>query len=230
MFGEAKHINPRYAPDGRSLSFISDQDGFSDIYQHTFSDGEIRRITRLQTGVAGVSAMSPAISVAREAGTLIYSVFDDFEFHIYSLQSNEVDAEGETVTASVGAKPGRLLSPALQNQVSTVAQYLSDPLSALVPDGAFLAEGTQNYKPIFSMDFTGQPNMGIGTDRFATYSAGGVPAAMEAQSGSRASWKIRPPSMLPCEFSQGDRRTLQGRVSRSPTTDVQYKVWHPLRN
>ena len=176
MFGDAKHINPRYAPDGRSLYFISDQDGFSDIYQHTFSDGEIRRITRLQTGVAGVSAMSPAISVAREAGTLIYSVFDDFEFHIYSLQSSEVDAESEAVTATTGAKPGRLLSPALEDHVSTVARYLSDPMEALVPDGTFLAGGTQNYKPIFSMDFTGQPNMGIGTDRFNTYSAGGATA------------------------------------------------------
>ena len=174
VFENAKHINPRYAPDGRSLYFISDQDGFSDIYQYTLSDGEIRRITRLQTGVTGTSAMSPAISVARDAGTLIYSVFDDFEFHIYSLQSNEVDAEGREVTAASGPRPGRLLSPALPDKVSRVAGYLADPVSVLVPDGTLLAEGTQAYKPIFSMDFTGQPDMGSGTDRFATYSAGGA--------------------------------------------------------
>ena len=37
VFGEVKHINPQYAPDGRSLYFVSDQDGFSDIYQYTFA-------------------------------------------------------------------------------------------------------------------------------------------------------------------------------------------------
>ena len=176
VFGATKHINPRYAPDGRSLYFISDQDGFSDIYQYTFDDAEVRRITRLQTGVSGVSAMSPAISVAREAGTIVYSVFDDFEFHVYSLQSSEADAGGEVITASPDAQPGRILYPGVPVQVSRVAQYLSDPESSLVPNGTYLAAGTKNYKPVFSMDFTGQPNMGVGTDRFTAYSAGGATA------------------------------------------------------
>ena len=149
VFGAAKHINPQYSPDGRSLYFVSDQDGFSDIYQHTFDSGEVRRITRLQTGVSGVSAMSPAISVARDAGTLVYSVFDDFEFHVYSLQSNEVDAEGETVTASSGPKLGRFLSPGLPTMAGRVASYLSDPQLALVPAGTYLSDGTTDYKPVF---------------------------------------------------------------------------------
>ncbi len=176
VFGATKHINPRYAPDGRSLYFVSDQDGFSDIYQYTFDSGEIRRITRLQTGVSGVSAMSPTISVAREAGTIVYSVFDDFEFHVYSLQSSEADAGGEVITASSGAQPGRILSPGVPVVMSRVAEYLSDPESTLVPNGTYLAEGIKDYKPVFSMDFTGQPDMGVGTDRFTAYSAGGATA------------------------------------------------------
>ena len=176
VFGAAKHINPRYAPDGRSLYFVSDQDGFSDIYQYTFDDEDLRRITHLQTGVSGVSAMSPAISVAREAGTIVYSVFDDFEFHVYSLQSNEADAGGEVVTASSDARPGRFLSPGSPVMASRVASYLSDPLLALVPNGTYLSDGTEDYKPVFSLDYTGQPNMGVGTDRFTNYSAGGAAA------------------------------------------------------
>ena len=176
VFGSTKHINPRYAPDGRSLYFISDQDGFSDIYQYTFDDAEVRRITRLQTGVSGVSAMSPAISVAREAGTIVYSVFDDFEFHVYSLQSSEADAEGRVITASSAVQPGRTLTPGVPVTMSRVAEYLLDPESALVPNGTYLSDGIKNYKPVFSMDFTGQPDMGVGTDRFTAYSAGGATA------------------------------------------------------
>ena len=176
VFGAAKHINPRYAPDGRSLYFISDQDGFSDIYQYTFDDANLRRITHLQTGVSGISAMSPAVSVAREAGTIVYSVFDDFEFHVYSLQFNEADAGGEVVTASSDARPGRFLSPGSPVMASRVASYLANPLLALVPNGTYLSGGTKDYKPVFSLDYTGQPNQGVGTDRFTSYAAGGAAA------------------------------------------------------
>ena len=38
VFGAGKHMNPQYAPDGRSIYFVSDQDGFSDIYQYVLHD------------------------------------------------------------------------------------------------------------------------------------------------------------------------------------------------
>ncbi|MDX1745489.1 MAG: basic secretory protein-like protein, partial [Halobacteriales archaeon] len=97
LFGDVKHINPQFAPDGRSVYFVSDQDGFSDIYQYTFANEEVRRITRLATGVSGIPGMSPAISVAEEAGNILFRVFDERQFHIYSLAAGEADAEGVAV-------------------------------------------------------------------------------------------------------------------------------------
>ena len=111
VFGEVKHINPQYSPDGRSLYFVSDQDGFSDIYQYVFESQDVRRITRLQTGVSGISAISPTMSVARDAGTILFTVFDATEFHVYSLQAGEADAGGEEITVSSSPQAGRLLPP-----------------------------------------------------------------------------------------------------------------------
>ena len=38
-FARGKHINPQFSPDGKSLFFISDQDGFSDIYRLNLAGG-----------------------------------------------------------------------------------------------------------------------------------------------------------------------------------------------
>jgi hypothetical protein len=186
VFGEVKHINPQYAPDGRSLFFVSDQDGFSDIYQYTFESGDIRRITMLQTAVSGITAMSPTLSVAREAGTILFSVFDEFEFHVYSLQAGEADAGGEAVSASSAPQPGRLLPPTAPSRSSRIAGYLADPIMGLAPTGTYLTENAVEYDSSLSLDYIGQPSIGVGTDRFGNYAAGGASAFFSDMLGNRS--------------------------------------------
>ncbi|MEX2294731.1 MAG: peptidase S9, partial [Gemmatimonadota bacterium] len=81
LFGDVRHANPQYSPDGQSLYFLSDADGFNDIYRVNLATGDIARMTRLATAVTGITPMSPAISVARETGTVVFSVFEEFQFH-----------------------------------------------------------------------------------------------------------------------------------------------------
>ena len=69
LFEGPKHINPQWTPDGLSLYFVADRHGFSDIYRTSLADGTIYQVTRLATGVSGISALSPALSVARESGS-----------------------------------------------------------------------------------------------------------------------------------------------------------------
>lgn len=185
IFGDVKHINPQYAPDGRSLYFISDQDGFSDIYQYAFDSGEVRRITRLVTGVSGITYMSPALSVAEEAGTILYTVFDEFEFHIYSLDANEADAGGVSVAATSEPKPGRILPPSQLTRSSRIAGYLADPLTGLVPENTYRAEDAVAYDSRLTLDYIGQPSLGVGTDRFGSYIGGGAAAFFSDMLGNR---------------------------------------------
>ena len=185
VFGEVKHINPQYAPDGRSLYFVSDQDGFSDIYQYTFASRDIRRITMLQTAVSGITGMSPTLSVARDAGTILFSVFDEFEFHVYSLQAGEADAGGVTVSVSSSPQPGRLLPPTQPSRSSRIAGYLADPIMGLAPTGTYLAENAVEYDASLSLDYLGQPSIGVGTDRFGNYASGGVSAYFSDMLGNR---------------------------------------------
>ena len=186
VFGNVKHMNPQYSPDGRSLYFVSDQDGFSDIYQYEFATTDIRRITRLSTAVSGITGMSPTLSVAREAGTILFTVFDAFEFHVYSLQAGEADAGGEIVTASADQQPGRLLPPSLPTRSSRVASYLLDKQTGLEPTGVYLVENAIDYDSSLQLDFVGQPALGVGTDRFGNYVGGGASAFFSDMLGNRS--------------------------------------------
>ena len=186
IFGNVKHINPQYAPDGRSLYFVSDQDGFSDIYQYEFATTDIRRITRLSTAVSGITGMSPTLSVAREAGTILFTVFDAFEFHVYSLQAGEANAGGEIVTASAERQPGRLLPPSLPTRSSRIAGYLADAQTGLQPTGTYLVENAVKYNSSLMLDYVGQPALGVGTDRFGNYVGGGASAFFSDMLGNRS--------------------------------------------
>jgi len=62
-FAGAKHINPQFSPDGGSVYFISDRGGFSDIYRLDRASGELFQVTRVTTGISGITEFAPALSV-----------------------------------------------------------------------------------------------------------------------------------------------------------------------
>ncbi len=110
-FPGARHINPQWSPDGRSLYFISDPDGFSDLYRQELGSGRRYRLTRTATGVSGITSLSPALSVARQSGRVLFSVFDRGGYNLVRLdgaqtQGTPVDGgPGPTVAGAPTAVP-----------------------------------------------------------------------------------------------------------------------------
>lgn len=183
VFGNVKHMNPQYAPDGESLYFISDQDGVSDIYELDFEAGDVRRITRLATAVSGITYMSPAMTVAANTGRMIYSVFDELEFHIYSADPEA--GQSVTVVENAQDQPGRKLPPANPQRFSRVSTYLADAETGLHSSGTYSVEDAESYDSSLSLDYVGQPSLGVGTDNFGNYVSGGVFAYFSDMLGDR---------------------------------------------
>jgi Tol biopolymer transport system component len=100
-FEDAKHINPQYSADGKSLYFISDPDGFSDIYRIDLATEEVFQVTRVATGVSGLTSVSPALTVAPSTGRLLFSVFEGGKMRMYGLE----EARGSPPER--GGAPGR---------------------------------------------------------------------------------------------------------------------------
>jgi hypothetical protein len=71
----AKHVNPQWSGDGRSLYFISDPGGLSNVYRLDLGSGGVYQISDSPGGVAGLAATSPALSVARDTPVMIFTVY-----------------------------------------------------------------------------------------------------------------------------------------------------------
>ncbi len=168
-FSIAKNINPQWSPDSKSLYFISDQNGISNIYRIDLETNKIFQITNLYTGVSGITGLSPALSVAQKTGRLAYCVYKEDEYSIYALDSPE-----ETEVKERAAQFGQIypsLLPPREKPEGEVVSLLNNPLFGLPSEAEFKIE---DYKPKLSLDYITQPQLAVGVDRFGTYTAGGI--------------------------------------------------------
>jgi len=185
VFGPSvKHINPQFSPDGRHLYFISDVDGFSDIYRIELATKQVERITRVATAVSGIAWSAPAMTVAQGSGEIGFSVFDEREFHVYTLSPEEVEERAEVV-AITEPGPGRRLPPMEPKAASRVDEYLKDHETGLVSPGTFAVNDAEAFDSQLALDFIGQPTIGVGTDAYGNYIGGGVSAYFSDMLGDR---------------------------------------------
>src|SRR3989441_942277 len=85
---QGKNINPVWAPDGRSLAFVSDRgDGISNIFLYDFTDSNIYQLTDVYTGVTGITPLSPCLSWAHEADRLAFAYYEEGEYNVYGLDN-----------------------------------------------------------------------------------------------------------------------------------------------
>ena len=84
---DSKHLNPQWSPDGKSLYAVVDRGGLSNVHRLDPSSGTWRRVTTVSTGVSGITAYSPAISVARGEDRMVFAGYAKGSYGIHSLDS-----------------------------------------------------------------------------------------------------------------------------------------------
>ncbi len=168
-FSGAKHINPQWSPDSKSLYFLSDPSGITNIYRIDLESRDIFQITNLYVGVSGIMAISPALSVAQKSDHLVYCVYEDDNFNIYSVDEAENMAGREPQTQFEHIQPSVL--PPREEPEGEVHELLLNPQFGLPEETSFTIN---DYKPKLKLDYISQPQLAIGVDRFGTFAGGGI--------------------------------------------------------
>ena len=166
-FARGKNINPQWTPDSRSLFFVSDQSGISNVYRVELQSGGMAQITNIDSGISGITALSPSISSAIDARTLAVSAYEEGSHHIYIIDSQQRLA-GTTVTATVDRLQASSLPPV--ERQSIVARVLNDPSTGLATQSAQV----EPYKGGITLDAVSQPYVSAGIDRFGGMVGGGI--------------------------------------------------------
>ncbi len=108
-----KNVSPQWAPDGRSIAFVSDRNGVSNIFLYDMGDRDVYQLTDFYTGAQGITPLSPVLSWAPKADRLAFVYFEKGKYDVYTLANprglkrqpyqNAPDSSG--VLASTTAMP-----------------------------------------------------------------------------------------------------------------------------
>ena len=173
VFPGADNLNPVQDTSGNIL-FLSDRDGYRNIYKYEPETGKVYQMTQLLTGVTGITSFAPAMSIERKRSRVVFSHYYNNGYTIYRAKPEdftpvEVDPNDVTFAAAKLPRLNKRASAQVDTQLDQQDQFQS--LQSTDIKG-------KDYKPKFKLDYaSGGTGIGIGTSNtFGTTTglAGGV--------------------------------------------------------
>jgi hypothetical protein len=167
-FATGRNSNPEFAPDG-SLFFLGTPDGIPNVYRlaNPARGGTAARVTNVVSGVAGITPLTPALSVASGARAFVFTVFENDQYNIYAGDGSQPSTVGALAAADLNAAA---LPPA-GRKPDTVVRLLENGATGLPAQRAY---EVTDYDAKLQLEGMSQPTIGVGVDRFGAYAGGGV--------------------------------------------------------
>ena len=126
---EGKNIDPAWAPDGRSLAFVSDRTGISNLYLYDLGERAVYELTDVFTGVSGITPSSPALSWARQADRLAFAYYENGEYNVYAVD-NPRSLKRQPYQDRPAPGPVMLLAASPRRDTTAVTAARSDTAAA----------------------------------------------------------------------------------------------------
>ncbi len=170
FFPGAENLNPMFSSNGKLIYFLSNSDGFRNMYTYNLSTGEIYRQTKILTGISGITPLAPAMSLARQTNEITYSYYYNGHYSIYTADT--IDFTPVKVNPNVVDFTASILPPFNRAVPGIIDNYLNTMSSLpLTPTDSFK---TVPFKAKFKLDYISNIGMGISTSQFGTGMQGGV--------------------------------------------------------
>ncbi len=165
FFEGANNLNPVFSSDDSELYFLSNRDGFRNMYRYTFSNNKLERMTEYFTGISGITEYSPALSVSMN-DDIVYSYYRSNAYTIYNAKASEF--EGIEIDPFDVNFEAALLPPPVTLGVDVVNTNLRNFNRFRRIDGNQIVHSA--YKPGFKLDYLA--NSGVGMSVGSRYGAG----------------------------------------------------------
>jgi len=169
VFDGANNLDPQYSSDGKQVYFLSNRDGFRNLYRYTFADGKVEQMTDLFTGISGITEYSPAISISKN-DDIVYSYYSAQKYALYNAKTSDftpkvVDPKSTNFDAAM-LPPFRSVGVDLIN--SNLNNYLAYP--RIPTDSIRLTP----YRPQFKLDYLASSGVGASVSQFGPGLSSGI--------------------------------------------------------
>ena len=172
IFRGADNLNPVFDPEG-NIYFLSNHDGFRNIYKYDFATEEVFKKTDLLTGVSGITAYSPALSVSKKRDKVLFSHYFKGSYTIFQIKPEKLlnqKISPDSIDFAAATLPVTL--PGKKDIVNPNLAAMANMPN--MPESSF---NEKKYESKFRLDYIGGGGgIGIGNNRFSsgTTLAGGV--------------------------------------------------------
>jgi len=170
VFVGANNLNAQFSGDSKRIFFLSNRDGFRNLYEYNLESKGVKQLTDYFTGISGITEFSPAITVSRN-DDIIYSYYRYQRYTLYNsaysnFRAKEVNANDVNFDAAI-------LPPKETVGVNIVNSNLGNFERFERPH----TDSLKNipYRPKFKLDYLANSGgIGVSTSRFGTGMQGGV--------------------------------------------------------
>lgn len=163
IFRGANNMNPQFSGSGKEIFFLSNRDGFRNLYRHSMDSGKTEQLTDYFTGISGITEYSPALSVSRN-DDILYSYYRRQKYTIYNAAAGQFKSAPVNPTAvdlSAGTLP-----PIKQTGIDLINANLSNFERFERVDDHLIKPA--KYRPQFKLDYLASSGVGASVGRFGT--------------------------------------------------------------
>jgi Tol biopolymer transport system component len=169
VFDGANNLNPQFSGDNKSIFFLSNRDGFRNLYRYSLAEKTVAQLTDYFTGISGITEYSPALSVSKN-DDILYSYYRAQKYTIYNAKAADFKAK------EVGVQELNFDAAALPPAKSVGVNIINANLNNFerferIPKDSIR---TIAYKPKFKLDYLSSNGVGASVGRFGTGLASGI--------------------------------------------------------
>ena len=175
------NLNPQWAPDGRSIAYISDRTGAANLFLYDLDARQNYQLTNVTSAISALTELSPAISWARDADRLAFTYYENGQYTVWSVNNPRALKKAPYRESPVLVMtPPPLPADSIGRQVSVVA--LLDSMEIGLPDTTRFR--VIPYHSRFQPDFSARPTIAYTPDAFGRSVFGGTTLVMSDMLGN----------------------------------------------
>ncbi len=170
VFPGANNLNPHFSGDGSHVYFLSNGDGYRNMFRYSRSTLAVEQMTDYFTGISGITEYSPAMSISND-DDIVYSYFKGNQYNVYKAKAS--DFEAKLVDATTVDFAAAMLPPDVNRGVNVVNTNLQN-------FNRYERIGESQIQPIpyrskFKLDYLANTGVGMTVgSRYGAGMAGGV--------------------------------------------------------
>jgi Tol biopolymer transport system component len=188
------NTNPQWAPDGKSIAFVSDRTGIANVFLYDFDAKEHYQLTNVVGAISALTEYSPSISWARGADRMAFTYYADGEYTIWQVSHPRTlkkapyrETHAPVVTVAAGELANGPDSLALPDSQPPAAQGVSiaallDSADLALPDTTKFTDYPYHLR--FQPDYVARPSIGYAPDSYGRSVFGGTTVILSDMLGN----------------------------------------------